>query len=752
MRHTVAMALVLVGCAEKGDYVTAPFSPPGTDTGITPTGPTTPTTGTTPTGTTTPTTPTTPGVTAPPLLPQAALDDLGAGIDDVLAGAAATYGVYVVDLDNGQVVYANQEDLPLKPASNTKLYTSALAMDALGPDHRFEVSAWSPALPDGTGAIGDLDLLGLHDPTWSADFYADAYVPADRLAALLYDAGVRRVNGTLTVHGEYVVDGYQFATYDAAWHRGEALAAIESALAFAGITVVGPTTTASDFTPGGVLLASRSSPSLATTVHPMNVVSHNEYADALARHNGYELWGASTYADGEAAMLDWFAGLGLDPTPLVFLDGSGLSHSNRVTARSTVELIAAMDQRPAGDAWRRTFSIGGVTGTLAGRMLGSDTAGRFFGKSGTLNGVICTSGILFHAHDGHRYAISVLMNDTQLADSTTRAVQDDVIEVVASDWRGGGARPSAPVLRSVTNPGDGTLVARWDAATGADRYVVWVRTDGVWRRDQARATTATELVIGGLATNRDHEVRITAEGAGGLSEPSDTYGARTGALADVLVVDGDDRWDGQWENPLGEGQAYAAVTARALGGRAHETVANEAVIAGEVALDDYAAVVWVLGEESATDLTFDADERDLVDAYLAAGGNLLVSGSEIGWDLDWLGDAAMQGFYADALHATYVADDSGTKSVVPVAGGLFDGIGELGFYTPAELDVGYPDVIAPVGGATAELAYLDGIGGTAAISYAGAHRVVHLGFPFESIDNAPQREAVMDAVLGFFGL
>ncbi len=742
----ITLALALVGCVRSSDITQ---SPPAKKP---PTTPTTTTTTTTTTPITTPTTPTIDGVPVPPDLAAAVVNQIAADIDDILDDTNATHGVYIVDAENGQVIYGSNEDVPYKPASNTKLFTTGAAMDLLGPDHRFEVSAFSPALPDGGGNIGDLDVVSYHDFTWSNFFYADEFFAADRLADQLYDAGVRHVNGTLTMHGEAVVDGYQFAYYDWDWHRDEALTVVEDALWLRGITVNGPLATSSGFSPVGIELASRLSPPLSTGCHPLNVYSHNEFADILLRHNGLELWAGSTYADGEAAVVDWIGGLGIDSTPLAFFDGSGLSHSNRVTARIVVEMQLAMMELPAGEAWRRTFSIGGVIGTLGGRLLGADTQGRFFGKTGTLNGVIATSGYLVNRHDGHQYVISVLMNEVDDS-SAARILQNEVVEVMARDLRGAGDRPTAPVLQSVISQGDGTLSVSWDPSTNADGYTVWLTSDGVWRRTEARYTDTTAVELLTLDLNRDVDIRITADGPGGISDPSDVYSSRTAeAVADVLLVDGNDRYDTAWENTMSTGQAFAATTAHALAGRRHDTVTNEAVLSGAVSLSDYPAVIWLLGEESTTDLTFDANERDLVDDYLASGGNLLVSGAEIGWDLDYLGDVDMQGFYNASLHASYVEDDAGTFSVMPEANGIFAGIGELGFLTPPTMQVDYPDVISPQNGAVSELSYVGGFGGTAAISYSGTYKLVHMGFPFETIDNGPQRAEVMNAILGFFGI
>ena len=685
-----------------------------------------------------------------PLLSVSALDDIAAAIDDVLDNTSYVAGVMIVDADNGQLVYASDEDLLLKPASNTKMFTTALAFATLGEEHRLRTAAWGNAAPNAAGHVDTLTVVVEHDFSWSSWLYADEYFAADRLADQLYDAGLRSVD-TLVLAGEVVVEGYQFGTLDVTAHRADGRDVMEDALLSRGIDV-DAATTSSSFAGGSVLLAERFSPPLHVVDHPLNVFSHNEFADLHLRHDGWVLRGDSSYAGGEAELLDWLDQIGVDTTGMNFNDGSGLSHGNQVTARSIVDLQLAMLEDPSGLAWERTMSTGGVEGTLASRLTATDTVGRVFGKTGTLSDTIATSGILYSRHDGHRYVFGIVFNEVT-NQTTARSYCDEIIYAFASDRRGLGARPAPPALRSVINRGDGTLVARWDAVAGADTYGVWVSDDGAWRRADALTTDDTELVIGGYALDAPVFVRVTAINAQGSSEPSDTYGA-TPSLAPsrVLVVDGNDRWDALAENTKDEGHDSVMTVGRAIVGRPFDSVDNDAWLAGDVDLADYDAVIWTLGEESTDDATFDADERDGVDSYLAGGGSLLVSGAEIGWDLDYLGDAAMQSFYADALKASYVSDDAGTYTAVPRDGGLFDGVGELGFYTPGAMDVLYPDVIAPVGGAVTEIDYWGGAAGAAAVSYAGAHHVVHFGFPLESVDSLAQREALIDRSLDFFGL
>lgn len=685
----------------------------------------------------------------PPELDRPIVNLVRSEIDGIMAGT--TSGLRIVDAENGQVIYESNPDDPLTPASNTKLYTTATAMDSLGEEHRLRSRAYAPAAPDATGRVASLAVLVEHDSTWSTLFYEDEYFAADRIADQLYDAGVRRVTNTLTLAGEVLVNGESLGTYDADYHRAQGVAALQTALSVRGIPVGSTATSDSFAVPGGVLLTTRDSPPLSVVCHPLNTYSHNEMADILADHNGFELWNGSTYADGNEATLDFLQGIGVPTAGVHFEDGSGLSHSNTVTARSVTELLLTMQQRPAGQAWERTFSVAGVLGTIHYRMTGSDTTGRVYAKTGSLYNTIALSGVLYNKYDGHRYVFSILQNEL-VNQAAARALADDVVEVMADDLRGNGPRPGSVVLRSVINPGDGTVALTWDAATDALGYAVWTSTDGlVWDRAQTVVESGTSLVLTGFPRRQPVYVRVMAYNDQGEGEPSDVYAATPGiAPSRVLVVDGDDRWDTQWENTRGAGHDFVRSVVEALPDRTADAAANEAVASGEVDLLAYDAVIWLSGEESSDDVTFDTAERAAIDAYLAAGGNLMVSGAELGWDLDHL--ASAPSFYHNSLHATYVSDDAGTFTVKPTAGGLFDGLGELAFYTPARIVVDYPDVISPSAGGVAQLSYVGGAGGTAAVSYDGTYKVVNLAFPVESIDGKDARADILDRVLTFFGL
>lgn len=703
----------------------------------------------------------------PPIepLPDDRLQALQDAIDGWLADPAvsfAEHGVLIVDPAADQVLYERNPDELRTPASNTKLFSTAVAMGVLGDDHPVDVEVFADSAIDAGGVVnGDLHLVGHHDFSWSGDVMPGSpRLSLDLLAEALYDQGLRQVTAGVTARGEFLYDGYSLGTYGATTHRNLAVTRFREALTAAGITVGPGTNTSSSFDPppGAVMLERWAAPPLSVTAVPINVRSHNEFADILLRHVGWMLGGTSDYATGAAELATWLTAMGLDGGAVQFFDGSGLSHDNEVSPRHVIELLQAMTTVPEGLAWRRTFSIAGVRGTLGGRMQGADTFGRVHGKTGTLTGTIATSGLIYNRWDRREYHFAILMNGTGDA-ASTRSIHDGVIGEVAADIRGEPSPPAAPVLQAVRHD-PGTTVARitWEAVPGAEGYLVWLSPDGlVWERAQARYVTTTEHRAGELPFSEPALfVRVSAVGPSGESEPSDVYATWVGDLpARVLVVDGNDRWQAEPmpENPAAHGHDFAAVHARALAelqldaeaGAGFDTAANEAITDGLVALDDYDLVIWTLGEESTIDETFSLAEQGLVTDYLDADGALLVSGAELGWDLANLGDATDQAFYAQVLHAEYLSDDAETY-VVRGQGPLDDG-SLWRFFTPGTMDVDFADRLAPTAGAEQVAEYVRGGGGGAAVYYAGPGAVLHLGFPFESIDRAATRTSLMQHAL-----
>jgi len=129
--------------------------------------------------------------------------------------AAAQLGVKVVSLDTGKTLFEHNAGKLLKPASNAKLYTGALALDRLGPQFRIRTSCYAAAKPDADGTLrGDLTIFGRGDFSMAARFNGGDYAKSlEPLVASLAAAGVKRVAGDLVGDESF----FRGPPYGSAW-------------------------------------------------------------------------------------------------------------------------------------------------------------------------------------------------------------------------------------------------------------------------------------------------------------------------------------------------------------------------------------------------------------------------------------------------------------------------------------------------------------------------------------------------------
>lgn len=129
-------------------------------------------------------------------------------------------GIHVVDLANGKTVYRRNDDKLFLPASNMKLFTTALALLRLGPDYRFVTQVVrEPG--------GDLVLVGSGDPSLSGRLFPyqkDAgFGPALKAIEELADQAI--AGGVTRIDGDVVGDDrlYPWIPYAPSWTKDDEL-------------------------------------------------------------------------------------------------------------------------------------------------------------------------------------------------------------------------------------------------------------------------------------------------------------------------------------------------------------------------------------------------------------------------------------------------------------------------------------------------------------------------------------------------
>lgn len=138
-----------------------------------------------------------------------AVQDLRRDITRIIAGPGwrqDEYGVLVVSLDRGDTLFSLNPDLPLAPASNAKLFSTAAALYYLGPDYRYSTYLLADG-PVRDGVLqGDLVLYGTGDPTISGRMLEEGVTVLRAMVDSLVAAGVREISGDVVGDGSYFDD------------------------------------------------------------------------------------------------------------------------------------------------------------------------------------------------------------------------------------------------------------------------------------------------------------------------------------------------------------------------------------------------------------------------------------------------------------------------------------------------------------------------------------------------------------------
>jgi D-alanyl-D-alanine carboxypeptidase/D-alanyl-D-alanine-endopeptidase (penicillin-binding protein 4) len=155
-----------------------------------------------------------PSDVAPATTPEALRERLEARLQDPRF-AGALWSAKVVSLRTGAVWFEHESRRLMSPASNSKLYTAALALDRLGAEARLETPVLTTVPVDSAGEVkGDLVIHGRGDPDWNPrrrqeDFWK-AFEP---VVAVVQKAGVRRITGDIVADATW----FRMRNHGAGW-------------------------------------------------------------------------------------------------------------------------------------------------------------------------------------------------------------------------------------------------------------------------------------------------------------------------------------------------------------------------------------------------------------------------------------------------------------------------------------------------------------------------------------------------------
>lgn len=353
-------------------------------------------------------------------------------------------GAIVLDLATGRVVFAQNAELPLLPASNEKLATTYAALTALGPAFRIETDVLGDGTQSGTTWQGDLVLKGYGDPTLSS---ADLKSLARQVAA----DGIGQVSGGVLGDESW----FDARRTGAGWkpnfylHESPALSALivnrgwdgreetqpalyaaqlfRKDLVAAGVAVSGAAFTGVAAA-HAASLAAVESPPVASLVRFMDTQSDNFTAEMLMKEVGAVQGSGGTDPAGIGETRQLLAAARIPLGGVHMVDGSGLSLDDRWTPVGLARLLRAMWLDPD----LRSYIVGslplaGANGTLWYRMR-RGPAHRFVrAKTGTTDNSSALSGFV-----GNRYVFSIVENGYPVRTPQAEASQNRFAQVLAA--------------------------------------------------------------------------------------------------------------------------------------------------------------------------------------------------------------------------------------------------------------------------------------------------------------------------------
>ena len=158
-----------------------------------------------------------------------------------------------------------------------------------------------------------------------------------------------------------------------------------------------------------IMITAYKSPMLKDIIFETNQVSDNALAEALLRMVGFQKSGDQTLESGRAVVVENLRKKNFDTSSLVYMDGSGLSRSHRVTPIAQAKFLASEMSEPYFKEYMESLPVAGQTGTLK-KMFFGDCYGQIYAKTGTLNKVKTLAGYI-KTRTGKILTFSLLINN-----------------------------------------------------------------------------------------------------------------------------------------------------------------------------------------------------------------------------------------------------------------------------------------------------------------------------------------------------
>ena len=323
-------------------------------------------------------------------------------------------GIIVFDPTTQTEIYSDFADVPRAPASVLKIVSATAAITAFGPDKVFHTTINSTDNPD------VYILQGERDPWLTTSVQVEKDSKRARSTKL--------INEVINIRGDY--SGLKIKFY------GMFDADIKSLRTYYDNKIkferISKPPAIPDQEPTEI--SRITSPSLSKILNFTLLWSDNVLADRLARNAAVQLGYSRDDISLNLAFEETLSSLGVDSTGLKVYDGSGLSHGNRVSARTIAELLLKIRNEPEFQAVYDGLPLSGKTGTLKKRFqeYGSAAKGLVKAKTGWINTSVTLAGYVEAGESEYVFAvIANRVTPTENSRDRARNIIDKMLATIA---------------------------------------------------------------------------------------------------------------------------------------------------------------------------------------------------------------------------------------------------------------------------------------------------------------------------------
>ena len=301
-------------------------------------------------------------------------------------------GVILIDQSNNEIVYQSGAQKPRTPASVLKIFTTAAIALTIDPETTFQTAIYK------TDKRGVFVIWGDNDPWITSSAKAKkankrAYMPNLIKAAFASDKKLKKI--TLIYKG---VNNSDIRYAKKALNRRASVA----------YKRIGKNVEVESLITERI--AAITSPPLHKMIRFALLYSDNVLSQRLAMlatgRSGYPL----TEEGMNSMIFEKISSLGVDTTGMNFIDGSGLSRKNKVSALTVSQLLLKVKTDPRLKSIYDHLPISGESGTLISRY--HETAPQAVGlvraKTGSIRGVVSLAGF---ATSGEKEYVFVVLAD-----------------------------------------------------------------------------------------------------------------------------------------------------------------------------------------------------------------------------------------------------------------------------------------------------------------------------------------------------